>query len=189
MEQKFEFICEWITGNHTITEPCRSFEISRIPQKKLFFYKISFKLFNMRLFIKLRPFQKISLLAIFSVLLCSYGLTLTTTSWINWGIIFSAAIVFVFHQVVLAGYKTNKSGEAIDKQVIDFKQVKYGEFMSFEEKIYMEQDDKHTYYYSEMLVTENVYAIFSIFRLPNLKKYVLNYEKSNLSRVLREINS
>ena len=29
MEQKIEFICEWRTGKHTITELCRSFEISR----------------------------------------------------------------------------------------------------------------------------------------------------------------
>jgi len=25
MEQKIEFICEWRTGKHTITELCRSF--------------------------------------------------------------------------------------------------------------------------------------------------------------------
>ncbi len=29
MEQKIEFICEWRTGKHTITELCRNFEISR----------------------------------------------------------------------------------------------------------------------------------------------------------------
>ena len=29
MEQKIELICEWRTGNYTITELCRSFEISR----------------------------------------------------------------------------------------------------------------------------------------------------------------
>ena len=29
MEQKIEFICEWRTGKYTITELCRSFEISR----------------------------------------------------------------------------------------------------------------------------------------------------------------
>ena len=29
MEQKIEFICEWRTGKHTITELCRGFEISR----------------------------------------------------------------------------------------------------------------------------------------------------------------
>lgn len=29
MEQKIEFICEWRTGKHTITELCRSFGISR----------------------------------------------------------------------------------------------------------------------------------------------------------------
>jgi histone acetyltransferase (RNA polymerase elongator complex component) len=29
MEQKIEFICEWRSGNYTITELCRSFEISR----------------------------------------------------------------------------------------------------------------------------------------------------------------
>ncbi len=29
MEQKVEFICEWLTGKYTITELCRSFEISR----------------------------------------------------------------------------------------------------------------------------------------------------------------
>ena len=29
MEQKIEFICEWRTGNYTITELCRNFEISR----------------------------------------------------------------------------------------------------------------------------------------------------------------
>ena len=29
MEQKIEFICEWRTGNYTITELCKSFEISR----------------------------------------------------------------------------------------------------------------------------------------------------------------
>ena len=29
MEQKIEFICEWITGKYTITELCKSFEISR----------------------------------------------------------------------------------------------------------------------------------------------------------------
>ncbi len=28
MEQKIEFICEWRTGKYTITELCRSFEIS-----------------------------------------------------------------------------------------------------------------------------------------------------------------
>ena len=28
MEQKIEFICEWRTGNYTITELCRNFEIS-----------------------------------------------------------------------------------------------------------------------------------------------------------------
>ncbi len=29
MEQKIEFICEWRTGKHTITELCKSFDISR----------------------------------------------------------------------------------------------------------------------------------------------------------------
>ncbi|MBN1618323.1 helix-turn-helix domain containing protein [Candidatus Dojkabacteria bacterium] len=29
MEQKIEFICEWRTGKYTITELCKSFEISR----------------------------------------------------------------------------------------------------------------------------------------------------------------
>ena len=29
MEQKIEFICEWRTGKYSITELCRSFEISR----------------------------------------------------------------------------------------------------------------------------------------------------------------
>ena len=29
MEQKIEFICEWRTGKYTISELCRSFEISR----------------------------------------------------------------------------------------------------------------------------------------------------------------
>ena len=29
MEQKIEFICEWVTGKYTITELCKSFEISR----------------------------------------------------------------------------------------------------------------------------------------------------------------
>lgn len=29
MEQKVEFICEWITGKYTITELCKAFEISR----------------------------------------------------------------------------------------------------------------------------------------------------------------
>ena len=29
MEQKIEFICEWRTGKHSITELCKSFEISR----------------------------------------------------------------------------------------------------------------------------------------------------------------
>ena len=29
MEQKIEFICEWLTQKHTITELCRVFEISR----------------------------------------------------------------------------------------------------------------------------------------------------------------
>tara|TARA_R110002073_G_C9390546_1_gene573720 strand:- start:45 stop:1226 length:1182 start_codon:yes stop_codon:yes gene_type:complete len=29
MEQKVEFICEWLTGKYTVTELCRSFEISR----------------------------------------------------------------------------------------------------------------------------------------------------------------
>jgi len=29
VEQKIEFICEWRTGNYTITELCRNFEISR----------------------------------------------------------------------------------------------------------------------------------------------------------------
>lgn len=29
MEQKVEFICEWITGSYTITELCRAFDISR----------------------------------------------------------------------------------------------------------------------------------------------------------------
>ena len=29
IEQKIEFICEWITGKYTITELCKSFEISR----------------------------------------------------------------------------------------------------------------------------------------------------------------
>jgi hypothetical protein len=29
MEQKIEFICDWRTGKHTITELCRSFEILR----------------------------------------------------------------------------------------------------------------------------------------------------------------
>lgn len=35
MEQKIEFICEWRTGKHTITELCRSFEISRPTAYKL----------------------------------------------------------------------------------------------------------------------------------------------------------
>ena len=29
MEQKVEFICEWLSGNYTITELCKEFRISR----------------------------------------------------------------------------------------------------------------------------------------------------------------
>jgi transposase-like protein len=29
MEQKIEFICEWLSGKYTITELCRHYEISR----------------------------------------------------------------------------------------------------------------------------------------------------------------
>ena len=128
----------------------------------------------MRLFIKLRPFQKINLIAILLILLFSYGLTLTTSSWINWGIIFAFSVIFVFHQIVLVGYKTNARGKTINKQVIDYREVRYGDFMSFEEKIFMEQNDTHTCYYSEMLIAENIYSIFSIFRLPILKKHIAN---------------
>ena len=35
MEQKIEFICEWRTGKYTITELCRSFDISRPTVYKL----------------------------------------------------------------------------------------------------------------------------------------------------------
>ncbi|MCJ7465311.1 MAG: helix-turn-helix domain-containing protein [Maribacter sp.] len=35
MEQKIEFICEWRTGKYTITELCKSFEISRPTAYKL----------------------------------------------------------------------------------------------------------------------------------------------------------
>ncbi len=35
MEQKIEFICEWRTGKYTLTELCRSFEISRPTAYKL----------------------------------------------------------------------------------------------------------------------------------------------------------
>ncbi|VAV84973.1 Transposase, partial [hydrothermal vent metagenome] len=35
MEQKVEFICEWLTGNYTITELCSVFEISRPTAYKL----------------------------------------------------------------------------------------------------------------------------------------------------------
>lgn len=35
MEQKIEFICEWRTGKYTITEMCKSFEISRPTAYKL----------------------------------------------------------------------------------------------------------------------------------------------------------
>jgi transposase InsO family protein len=35
MEQKVEFICEWLTGKYTITEMCRAFEISRPTAYKL----------------------------------------------------------------------------------------------------------------------------------------------------------
>ncbi len=37
MEQKIEFICEWRTGKYTITELCRSFEISRPTAYKLIY--------------------------------------------------------------------------------------------------------------------------------------------------------
>ncbi|WP_062055971.1 helix-turn-helix domain-containing protein [Aquimarina longa] len=35
MEQKIEFICEWLTGKYAITELCKSFEISRPTAYKL----------------------------------------------------------------------------------------------------------------------------------------------------------
>ena len=35
MEQKIEFVCEWRTGKYTITELCKSFEISRPTAYKL----------------------------------------------------------------------------------------------------------------------------------------------------------
>ena len=35
MEQKIEFICEWRTGKYTITELCKSFELSRPTAYKL----------------------------------------------------------------------------------------------------------------------------------------------------------
>ena len=35
MEQKVEFICEWLTGKYTITELCSAFEISRPTAYKL----------------------------------------------------------------------------------------------------------------------------------------------------------
>ena len=35
MEQKIEFICEWRTGKYTITELCKSFEISQPTAYKL----------------------------------------------------------------------------------------------------------------------------------------------------------
>jgi len=37
MEQKVEFICEWLTGKYTITELCRSFEISRPTAYKMIY--------------------------------------------------------------------------------------------------------------------------------------------------------
>lgn len=143
----------------------------------------------MHLFLKLRPFKEISLFSILIATLLSYALIYTISSWISLVFIIVACVLFVFHQLFLIGYKTNNSSEASDKQVIDFRQVKYGDLMSFEEKIYMRPDNSHTYYYSEMLIAENVYSIFSIFRLLNLKKHIVNYEKSNLTGILRETNS
>ncbi|MCZ4410030.1 helix-turn-helix domain-containing protein [Cryomorphaceae bacterium 1068] len=45
MEQKIEFICEWRTGKYTITELCRSFEISRPTAYRLIdrFEKLGFE--------------------------------------------------------------------------------------------------------------------------------------------------
>jgi transposase len=45
MEQKIEFICEWRTGKHTITELCRSFEIARPTAYRLIdrFEKLGFE--------------------------------------------------------------------------------------------------------------------------------------------------
>ena len=37
MEQKVEFICEWITGKYTITELCKAFEISRPTAYKMIY--------------------------------------------------------------------------------------------------------------------------------------------------------
>ena len=35
MEEKIEFICEWRTGKHTITDLCKAFEISRMADYKV----------------------------------------------------------------------------------------------------------------------------------------------------------
>ena len=35
MEEKIEFICEWKTGKHTITDLCKVFEISRMADYKV----------------------------------------------------------------------------------------------------------------------------------------------------------
>ncbi len=35
MEQKIEFICEWLTEKYSITELCRGFEISRLTAYRL----------------------------------------------------------------------------------------------------------------------------------------------------------
>lgn len=45
LEQKIEFICEWRTGKYSITELCRSFEISRPTAYRLIdrFEKLGFE--------------------------------------------------------------------------------------------------------------------------------------------------
>jgi len=48
MEQKVEFICEWLTGKYTITELCKSFNISRPTAYKMIYRYGSFGIEGLR---------------------------------------------------------------------------------------------------------------------------------------------
>ena len=48
MEQKVEFICEWLTGKYTITELCKAFEISRPTAYKMIYRYENFGIQGLR---------------------------------------------------------------------------------------------------------------------------------------------
>lgn len=93
-------------------------------------------------------------------------------------------LLFIFSQLAIIGYKVDKS--KIDEQSLSKSKTNTITILydfPFEESLNNKTDDNYIYLYNESMILEDVYSIFSIFRLKRLKMEIEEMIKLSTSKI------